>query len=148
MSNDYNRMSSYDMAKALEKFGNKCSAGLLEAVAARLVRNADALRNYEAPPPEKVVEYIAHPAADAAAKYLLYPTNANFGHLIYTALPGCADAKKAGQMRRLRDAAVTMASIRGCPRTHSASCEHGDAFCSQEPEMAVDCWFKALSKVL
>ena len=146
--NDYNHMSSYDMAKALEKYGKKCSDGLLEAVAARLIRNADALRNYEAPKPEKVTEYVTHPAADAAAKYLLNPTNKRFDELVYAALPNRCDAKKAAQMRKLRDAAVAMAGIRGCPRLNGAECEHGDGFCGHAHEIAVDCWFKALSKVL
>ncbi len=145
---DYNRMSSYDMAKALEKYGKKCSDGLLEAVAARLIRNADALRNYEAPKPETVTEYVTHPAADAAAKYLLNPTNLHFDKLVYAALPDRSDAKKAAQMRRLRDSAVTMAGIRGCPRINGPECEHGDVFCGHAHEIAIDCWFKALCRVL
>lgn len=138
MSDDYNRMSSVDMAKALDKYGGRVSKELLQAISARLIRNAKLLKGFERRDDEhkpylEVVE-------KAAKVYVQDPTNANFDALSDT-LDDVPPKRQCIRAKALYDAAALIASMQGCP---PGKCPGVPALSTCDGTPRADCWYAYL----
>lgn len=142
MSDDYNRMSSMDMAKALDKYGGRVSKGLLQAISARLVRNAKLLKGFdhrdaEHRPYLEVVER-------AAKKYVQEPTNANFVELS-KALDDVPPLMQCVRAKALYDAALVISEMQGCP---PGNCTGVAPLSTCDGSPRADCWYGYLKEGL
>lgn len=137
--NEYHRMSSEDMATILVKYRGRVSKGLIEAIAARLVRNAKLLKGLD---DEKERH---QPTVDAVCKaaydYVNEPTDANFLALANTLEDERLDVMQCVRSKALYSAAVVMAGMKGCPPGDTC-CVMPLATCDGTPR--ADCWYRFL----
>lgn len=140
---NYDHMSSKDMAKAIDKYGQKVSPEFLMAVSRRLMRNAAILSSMCDTDITDKADSLKH----FVHEFVTTQSAESFANLALLVCEDKEDVHKAIRLKALHDAAVLTASIQGCPHsTGKVHCQF--TTCDRSSSKAAECWFEALKETL